>query len=144
LWVRIPIAGAAEAGPDGHKRPRSPICHHPHPRGPSRRGTRRARSGIVRLNMASPYCYPHVQAQNKSHALIDNRIGNLVFLQARSANITRDATSSPGRRRHKQRQTMWTHAHLTRAISRLKHPRLAVGSRDRQATHPDGCRPVQG
>ena len=67
-----------------------------------------------------------------------------VFLHNTTAKTTRDATSSPGRRWHKQRQTMWTHAHLTRAISRLKHPRLAVGSRDRQATHPDGRRPVQG
>ena len=57
---------------------------------------------------------------------------------------TRDATSSPGRRWHKQRQTMWTHAHLTRARSRLKHPRLAVGSKNRQATYPEGRWPVQG
>ena len=66
------------------------------------------------------------------------------FLHNTTAKTTRDATSSPGRRWHKQRQTMWTHAHLTRARSRLKHPRLAVGSRDRQATHPEGRRPVQG
>lgn len=44
------------------------------------------------------------------------------FLHNTTAKTTRDATSSPGMRWHKQRQTLWTHAHLTRARSRLKHP----------------------
>jgi hypothetical protein len=35
------------------------------------------------------------------------------FLHNTTAKTTRDATSSHGRRWHKLRQTMWTHAHLT-------------------------------
>ena len=35
------------------------------------------------------------------------------FLHNTAAKKIRDATSSHGRRWHKLRQTMWTHAHLT-------------------------------